>query len=668
MPTTFATLLVEIHKDGVALITLNRPQALNSFNGQMNYELMIAFDELDNNDDVIVITGSGRAFCAGADLSGGGNAFARRGQENSMKDFRDGGGQLTTRVAKVRKTVIAAINGPAVGVGITMTLPMDIRITHNDAKIGFVFIRRGILPEAASSYFLPQLIGKSRSLALMMTGRVLPASNHLFQGLFTEIVDKAEQVLPAALALAKEIAVECSVVSTAITKALVWHGAETPEGQHLLDSQMLHHTSTGTDRLEGAVSFLEKRPPAFAGRLNVKNDPANGKYGLPSNYPWWQHTDRSLGSLPGRSLGIQPLVALTSSYHVRSSRLIASLDDTKTDSSLPQRIQPVIRKAANRLKRKRTSEEGSLDIGVVDRSRDLDTEKAEKRPRSQSLPEDVSKLATMGHQPGRTGETSEESEEEPTGGGQSMAGLGALMSNETSVVPGGIGSVISSAGMEDAASDDYTKYWIEWFLSLKGNEFFSEIDEEYILDRFNLTGLNTEVTHYQLALDLITDALEEELDDDTRAEVERSARHLYGLIHARYVITSRGLAKMVEKFRRAEFGRCPRVLCHNQPVLPAGLSDVPMENSVKIYCPKCEDLYHPPLRRHAGIDGSYFGTTLPHLLLQVYPNLVPSKPAERYVPRIFGFKVNESAKVHRKQDQVREEQQRRLQSYQVTEE
>ncbi|KXS18200.1 hypothetical protein M427DRAFT_223922 [Gonapodya prolifera JEL478] len=271
----------------------------------------------------------------------------------------------------------------------------------------------------------------------------------------------------------------------------------------------------------------------------------------------------------------------------------------------------------------------------------------------------------MGHQAGRTGETSEDSEDEPTGGGQNMTGMGSLINNETSIVPGGIGSVISSAGMDDGGSDDFTKYWIEWFLSLKGNEFFSEIDEEYILDRFNLTGLNTEVTNYQLALDLMTDSLEEDLDEETRAEIERSARHLYGLIHARYVITSRGLAKMVDKFRRAEFGKCPRVLCQQQPVLPCGLSDIPMENSVKVYCPKCEDLYHPPQRRHATIDGSYFGTTLPHLLLQVYPNLVPSKNGERYVPRIFGFKVHETAKVHRKQDQIRAEQEKRLLLYGV---
>ncbi|KAJ3071262.1 casein kinase 2 regulatory subunit [Podochytrium sp. JEL0797] len=214
-------------------------------------------------------------------------------------------------------------------------------------------------------------------------------------------------------------------------------------------------------------------------------------------------------------------------------------------------------------------------------------------------------------------------------------------------------------------SDVSTAYWIEWFLSLKGNEFFCEIDEDYINDRFNLTGISSEVPHYQDAFALMTDNLDADHDLDTlpdnmRMEIETSARHLYGLIHARFIITTRGLVKMFEKFRHAEFGRCPRVLCHNQAVLPVGLSDVPGYRSVMLFCPRCEDCYAPPSRRHAVVDGAYFGTTFPHLLIQVYPQLMPTKPNDRYVPKIFGFKIHTIAEEERKQDQIREEQAARL--------
>ncbi|KAJ3413234.1 casein kinase 2 regulatory subunit [Chytridiales sp. JEL 0842] len=209
-------------------------------------------------------------------------------------------------------------------------------------------------------------------------------------------------------------------------------------------------------------------------------------------------------------------------------------------------------------------------------------------------------------------------------------------------------------------SAESTGYWMEWFLSIKGHEFFCEVDEEYIMDRFNLTGLNNEVPHYTTAFELMTDGLEDELDDDLRTEVEAAARHLYGLIHARFIITHRGLVKMYEKLRHAEFGRCPRVLCHNQPVLPVGLSDIPGVRSVMLYCPRCEDVYAPPSRRHAAVDGAYFGTTFPHLLLQVYPQLSPPRTSERYVPKIFGFKIHATAKEQRVQNEIREEQRKRL--------
>ncbi|OZJ02600.1 Casein kinase II subunit beta-2 [Bifiguratus adelaidae] len=209
--------------------------------------------------------------------------------------------------------------------------------------------------------------------------------------------------------------------------------------------------------------------------------------------------------------------------------------------------------------------------------------------------------------------------------------------------------------LSTGSDSDYTKYWIDWFLNTKGNEYFCEVDEEYILDRFNLTGLNTEVREYQQALDLITDSLEDDLDDEMREQVEKSARHLYGLIHARFIITSRGLAKMLEKYKKADFGRCPRVLCQNQPLFPVGLSDVSYTKTVKLYCPRCEDIYNPKSSRHAAIDGAYFGSSFPHMLFQVYPNLVPAKGTDRYVPRIFGFKIHEIAKQHRWQDAMRGE-------------
>ncbi|KAG8902880.1 casein kinase 2 regulatory subunit [Tulasnella sp. 403] len=254
--------------------------------------------------------------------------------------------------------------------------------------------------------------------------------------------------------------------------------------------------------------------------------------------------------------------------------------------------------------------------------------------------------------------------------------------------------------------------WISWFLSSKGNEYFCEVEEDYILDRFNLTGLNTEVQNYSQALDLITDSLEEDLEEEIRGTVEISARLLYGLIHQRWIVTSRGLAKMLEKYKKADFGRCPRVLCHSQPLLPCGLTDLPYEKPVKLYCPRCEDLYSPKSSRHGSIDGAYFGSTFPHMFLMVYPHMIPSKvspetgpsagsgtlapavpstispsgplanatqrrgedipkrdsavgagnvstaaaaaKAERYMPKIFGFKIHEIAKWQRWQGAVRD--------------
>ncbi|AFR95517.1 casein kinase II subunit beta [Cryptococcus neoformans] len=256
--------------------------------------------------------------------------------------------------------------------------------------------------------------------------------------------------------------------------------------------------------------------------------------------------------------------------------------------------------------------------------------------------------------------------------------------------------------MEDLSTgseSDYADSWISWFLSSKGNEYFCEVDEDYILDRFNLTGLNAEVVQeYSRALSLITDNLnEDDLDEDTRESIETSARFLYGLIHARFIVTTRGLAKMLEKYRKADFGRCPRVYCYSQPLLPVGLSDIPYQKAVKLYCPRCEDIYSPKSNRHGSIDGSYFGTTFPHMLFMVYPQMIPGKgqpvgssvadvnrsllsagqsreggagvstsaialKAEMFEPKIFGFKVNENAKLARWRTAKRDAQITRLEA------
>ncbi|XP_062200951.1 putative casein kinase II subunit beta-4 isoform X1 [Phragmites australis] len=185
--------------------------------------------------------------------------------------------------------------------------------------------------------------------------------------------------------------------------------------------------------------------------------------------------------------------------------------------------------------------------------------------------------------------------------------------------------------------------WISWFCSLRGNEFFCEIDDDYIQDDFNLCGLSNQVPYYDYALDLILDIESSNADAFTEEQnelIESSAEMLYGLIHARYILTSKGLAAMLEKFKNYDFGRCPRVYCCGQPCLPAGQSDIPRSSTVKIYCPKCEELHYPRSKYQGNIDGAYYGTTFPHLFLMTYPHLKPQKPPQHYVPRVFGFKLH----------------------------
>ena len=197
----------------------------------------------------------------------------------------------------------------------------------------------------------------------------------------------------------------------------------------------------------------------------------------------------------------------------------------------------------------------------------------------------------------------------------------------------------------DNEEEDEEISWISWFCSLKGNEFFCEVDEEYIQDDFNLCGLSSQVPFYEYALDMILD-LEtpgyDELTEEQHQMVESAAETLYGLIHARFILTNRGLSIMEEKFRAVHFGRCPRVYCQGQPVLPVGQSDIPREGSVKIYCPKCDDIYYPRSSRHRGIDGAYWGRTFPHLFLLTFSEHKPPIPTHKYIPKIYGFKVYNS--------------------------
>eukprot|EP00898_Chlorokybus_atmophyticus_P000644 jgi/Chlat1/1580/Chrsp123S01844 len=203
----------------------------------------------------------------------------------------------------------------------------------------------------------------------------------------------------------------------------------------------------------------------------------------------------------------------------------------------------------------------------------------------------------------------------------------------------------SAGGASDDEEEDTS--WIAWFCSLKGNEFFCEVEEEYIQDDFNLSGLSSQVPYYDYALDLILDV--ESPNDDMLTEeqhemVESAAEMLYGLIHVRYILTGRGMSTMLEKCKNVDFGRCPRVYCSGQPCLPVGQSDIPRTSTVKIYCPKCEDIYYPRSKYQGNIDGAYFGTTFPHLFLMTYSYLKPPKPSQSYVPRIFGFKLHHSAR------------------------
>ena len=288
----FETIKYEV-KEKVLTITLNRPDRLNAFTGQMMNDLISAFDSASNDDEVrvVIVTGEGRGFCAGADLGAGEATFNRdenpRAKKTDDKDnlewLRDGGGRTTLAIYDCSKPIIAAINGPAVGVGVTMTLPMDIRLASEEAKFGFVFARRGLVPEAASSWFLPRIVGISKSLEWTFSGKVFDAEEALKGGLIRSIHSK-DSLLDEAKKIANEIIENTSPVSVSMTRQMLWKmlGADHPMEAHKVDSRAIYELGKGEDTKEGVNSFLEKRPPEFPSKVSED---------MPDFYPWWDEKE-----------------------------------------------------------------------------------------------------------------------------------------------------------------------------------------------------------------------------------------------------------------------------------------------------------------------------------------------------------------------------------------
>ncbi|HEY1561149.1 MAG TPA: crotonase/enoyl-CoA hydratase family protein [Caulobacteraceae bacterium] len=289
----FETILYEV-RDGVATITLNRPDKLNAFTARMMAEMIAAFDLTDGDDGVraVIVTGAGRGFCAGADLSGGAGTFDHRGSTDPIRTDarvggvqRDGGGRLTLRIYESLKPVIAAVNGPAVGVGVTMQLAMDFRMASEAARFGFVFGRRGITMEAASSWFLPRLVGLQTALEWCYTGRVFSAQEAHEKGLVRSL-HAPDDLVPAARSLAREIADNTAPVSIALMRQMLWRmaGADQPMAAHQADSRAIQSRGQSADVAEGVTSFLEKRPAHFPNRVSTD---------LPDIWPHWKSRDFS---------------------------------------------------------------------------------------------------------------------------------------------------------------------------------------------------------------------------------------------------------------------------------------------------------------------------------------------------------------------------------------
>jgi enoyl-CoA hydratase/carnithine racemase len=281
---------------GILTLTLNRPEKLNAFTAKMMNEMIDVFTKVNTDDEVgaVIVTGAGRAFCAGADLSGGASTFdATTNPDRKARDagpvetvnwsderVRDGGGRVTLAIYECLKPVIAAVNGPSVGIGTTMQLAMDIRIASKDAKFGFVFARRGIVPEAASSWFLPRLVGISQALEWCYSGRVFGADEALKGGLVSEVVDHPE-LISRARAIAREIIDNTAPVSIALIRQMMWRGLgmDHPMEAHKVDSRGIYARGASADVREGVSSFLEKRPAKFPEKVST---------GMPRYFPWWQ--------------------------------------------------------------------------------------------------------------------------------------------------------------------------------------------------------------------------------------------------------------------------------------------------------------------------------------------------------------------------------------------
>jgi enoyl-CoA hydratase/carnithine racemase len=284
---SFETLLYAV-EDGLATITLNRPEKMNAFTTRMRDDLIAAFDATDADDAVraVIVTGAGKAFCAGADLSAGGKTFDYAERRDEAREaarvgdvYRDGGGMVTLRIFRSLKPVIGAINGAAVGIGVTMQLAMDIRMASSAARFGFVFARRGITPEAASSWFLPRLVGIQTALEWCYTGRVFDAQEAHRERLVRS-VHAPDELLPAARALAREIADNTAPVAVTLARQMLWRmaGADDPMRAHRIDSRAIQSRGRSADVREGVGAFLEKRPAAFPDRVSAD---------LPDFFPWW---------------------------------------------------------------------------------------------------------------------------------------------------------------------------------------------------------------------------------------------------------------------------------------------------------------------------------------------------------------------------------------------